>query len=273
VRDLRFTSTGRPALRVRIGGEGPGLLLLHGFASGLEGWPAEELESLTRIRRVLAVDLPGHGGSQPARPGDATPESLVDLLDAVRREYLGDGPVDWLGYSMGARLALTALSRGARMGSLLLESPSPGIEDPMERTERARWDEEWARSFEEESTAGVLDRWLAQPIFDSRADLLPAEAAHQRRVRRSAHGPSLATWLREFGSGTMPPTWEALRGALVPVRVAVGSRDETYVRLAGRLESTAVNARVTVIDGVGHAPHMESPAAWGRWVRASLESA
>jgi 2-succinyl-6-hydroxy-2,4-cyclohexadiene-1-carboxylate synthase len=272
VTDYRFSAAGSPAVRVRVGGEGRGLLLLHGFASGLEGWPREELETLMRIRRVVALDLPGHGESEPARPGDARPESLADLVDAVRREYLGDDPVDWLGYSMGARLALTLLARGAPVGSLLLESPNPGIEDPTERAARARWDEGWARGFESDPLPDVLDRWLAQPVFDTRANLPSAAATHQRRVRRSADGSSLATWLREFGTGAMDPTWEALRQAGVPVRVAVGGRDEKYVHLARRLESTVPDTTVTVIEGVGHAPHIEAPEAWGRWVRASLAS-
>lgn len=273
MRDHRFSPPGRPSVRVRVGGEGRGLLLLHGFASGLEGWPAEELEGLSRIRRVVAIDLPGHGRSEPVRRGDATPESLVQLLHSVLEEYVGEDPVDWLGYSMGARLALTALARGTPMASLLLESPNPGIEDVAEREERARRDEEWARSFEAEAMPAVLDRWLEQPIFDSRAELSPSEAAHQRRVRLSADGPSLATWLREFGAGVMPPSWDALRAAGGPIRVATGARDPKYTLLARRIEATAPVARVTVIEGAGHAPHMETPAAWGRWVRASLEAA
>lgn len=271
MRDHRFTPRGGPTLRVRVGGEGRGLLLLHGFGSGLEGWPAEELEALARTRRVVAIDLPGHGGSDPARAGDAAPASAVELVESVRREYLGDAPVDWLGYSMGARLAMTALAQGSPMSSLLLESPNPGSEDPMERRERARWDERWARRFESEPLSDVMDEWLAQPIFASRADLPPSEASHQQRLRRTAHGPSLATWLREFGSGVMPPAWEALRTAMMPVRIAVGARDERYLTLAHRVEASVPAARVTVIEGSGHAPHIEVPAAWGRWVRAALE--
>ncbi len=247
-------------------------MLLHGFASGVDGWPVEELDRISRIRRVVAIDLPGHGGSEPARPGHAGGDSLVDLLETVRHEFLGDGPTDWLGYSMGARLALSALERGVRMASLLLESPNPGIEDPMERRARRDGDARWADRFDAELLPDVLDDWLAQDVFASRADLPAHEAARQRSVRESAHGPSLATWLREFGTGSMPPAWDSLRVARVPIRVAVGARDPKYVSLARRIETTAPDATVTVIDGSGHAPHVEAPTAWGRWVRAALES-
>ena len=130
-------------LRVRVGGERPGLFLLHGFASGVDGWPPDELDRLARTRRVVAPDLPGHGTSAPARPGDATPECLVTLVDAVRRRYLPDSETTLLGYSMGARLALTAVARGLPVRRLLLESPNPGLESVEERHARAKWDDAW----------------------------------------------------------------------------------------------------------------------------------
>ena len=272
MKDQRFAAPGAPEIRVRVAGHGRGLLLIHGFASGLDGWPAEELEALSRIRRVVAIDLPGHGSSDAAPPGSAEGDALVRILDAVRRAHAGDDPADVLGYSMGARLALAAVAGGMPAASLLLESPNPGIEDPMERTQRAVWDERWARRFDGEPLPQVLDDWLDQDIFASRADLPAAEAARQRRVREAAHGPSLAVWLREFGTGSMTPTWDALRSFRGPVHVAVGARDAKYVALARRIDSAVPAAVVTTVAGAGHAPHMEAPSAWGDWVRSSLEA-
>lgn len=270
MRDHRFAPPGAPSVRVRLGGEGPGVLLLHGFASGLDGWPAEELERLASHARVVAVDLPGHGRSDPVPPGGARPGPMVELLAAVCEEFLGEAPAAWLGYSMGARLALTALSRGVGMRALLLESPNPGIEDSAARDERVRRDEAWASRFEADATSEVLDDWLAQPIFASRDDLTPSEAAHQRRVRESADGASLARWLREFGTGGMPSTWDALRGTRVPVHVLVGGRDGKYVGLARRIEAEVSGAAVRMVPDVGHAPHIEAPTIWGGWIRGAL---
>lgn len=256
-------------LRVRVGGEGPGLLLLHGFASGVDGWPPEELDRLARTRRVVAPDLPGHGSSEPARPGDATPERLVSLVDAVRRRYLPGFEATLLGYSMGARLALTAVARGMPVDHLLLESPNPGLETVAERHARAEWDDAWADRFASEATAEVLDDWLDQPIFASRAELPREARAHQRRVREGADGASLATFLREFGTGRMPSTWDAVSTTTVPLRIVVGARDTRYVELAEEVRAIARDVEVTTVEGAGHAPHIEAPRAWGAWVEAN----
>ncbi|HKK93414.1 MAG TPA: alpha/beta fold hydrolase [Longimicrobiales bacterium] len=260
---------GGPSLRVRVGGEGPGLLLLHGFASGIDGWPPGELERLSRTRRVVAPDLPGHGASGPAGPGDATPERLVAVVDAVRRRYLEGHEVTILGYSMGARLALTALARRLPIDRLLLESPNPGLEAAEDRATRTRWDDGWADRFASEPTEAVLDAWLDQPIFATRRALPPEAKAHQRRVRYGADGPSLATFLREFGTGRMPPTWDALSATGIPLRILVGARDTRYVELAARIRACGSDVEVTVVEGVGHAPHMEAAGRWGAWVDAT----
>lgn len=260
-------------IRVRVGGEGPGLILLHGFASGIDGWPPAELERLARRRRVVAVDLPGHGRSGPARPGDATPERLVGLLETVRLRCLDDSPPTLLGYSMGARLALTALAAGLPIRRLLLESANPGLESDAERVRRARWDEQWAMRFASDPPATTLDAWLAQPIFTSRAALSPEAARHQRRVRESADFSSLSTFMREFGTGRMPSTWDAIARAPVPMRLLVGALDARYVALSERIRERGADVLVEAVEGVGHAPHVESPRRWGRWVDAEAPSA
>ncbi|MFF0000354.1 alpha/beta fold hydrolase [Streptomyces avermitilis] len=49
------------------GGEGPQLVLLHGYGRSLADWDASAV-LLTAGHRVLAVDLPGHGRSSGISP-------------------------------------------------------------------------------------------------------------------------------------------------------------------------------------------------------------
>ncbi|WP_329144007.1 alpha/beta fold hydrolase [Streptomyces sp. NBC_01456] len=65
------------------GGDGPQLVLLHGYARSLTDWDASAA-LLTAGHRVLAVDLPGHGRSPGISPWTipTVVRSLADTLDA-----------------------------------------------------------------------------------------------------------------------------------------------------------------------------------------------
>lgn len=84
--------------------DAPAVLLLHGFATsaartwGDNGW----IDVLGDTgRTVLAPDLPGHGTAP--KPHD--PEAYRDLAGAVASS-LPDGPLDGIGFSLGARTLL-----------------------------------------------------------------------------------------------------------------------------------------------------------------------
>lgn len=89
---------------------GPAILLVHGFSSSAEaswgrnGW----LDLLADSgRTVVAPDLLGHGHAD--KPHD--PVAYDAMEDDVRAVISGIGPVDAVGFSMGARLLLVLESR------------------------------------------------------------------------------------------------------------------------------------------------------------------
>ncbi|RKN45345.1 alpha/beta fold hydrolase [Micromonospora endolithica] len=91
-------------------GEGdPPLLLLHGALATIETSFAAVLPELAKCRRVVAVEQQGHGRT---RAGDhpLTLESMADDTAAVL-DQLGAGPVDVLGYDLGAGVALHLAAR------------------------------------------------------------------------------------------------------------------------------------------------------------------
>ena len=121
------------SLNVLTAGEGPPVLLLHGFTGTARSW-AVHIEALAASHRVIAPDLLGHAGSDaPAEPAtyalERQAEGLRDLL-----VLLEVAPVAVVGYSMGARLALVlALTQPQVVERQVLESPSPGIADEADR--------------------------------------------------------------------------------------------------------------------------------------------
>src|SRR5438552_13373233 len=91
-------------LNVELRGAGRPLLLLHGFTGSVAAW-APLAARLTPHRRVVAVDLIGHGQSDA--PADAAryrmEQCVADLLALL--DTLEIAQTDVLGYSMGGRVA------------------------------------------------------------------------------------------------------------------------------------------------------------------------
>ena len=90
------------AVNVIEAGAGAPLLLIHGVGMRAEAW-APQIEALSPECRVIAVDMPGHGASDPL-PG--TPD-IADYVAWAARviEALGLGPVSVAGHSMGSLIA------------------------------------------------------------------------------------------------------------------------------------------------------------------------
>ena len=105
-------------IRTFEGGEGPPLLLVHGF--GGAAWNFSELAPLLPGRRLIIPDLPGHGGSSPLPA-----PSLAGFAD-VLAELLGE-PADVLGHSLGGVVALRLAERHPSLVRSLVLAAAAGI--------------------------------------------------------------------------------------------------------------------------------------------------
>jgi pimeloyl-ACP methyl ester carboxylesterase len=115
---LQLPQSGR-RLRVLTVGSGAPVLLLHGVSLSAAAW-ATLLRELAGFR-LHAVDLPGHGLSDPfpyAR-GHVRRTSMLMLDDLC--DALASGPIPVIGHSLGAMFALWhAAQRPGRIGSLVV---------------------------------------------------------------------------------------------------------------------------------------------------------
>jgi 2-succinyl-6-hydroxy-2,4-cyclohexadiene-1-carboxylate synthase len=260
---------------VRLAGRGRPVLFLHGFSGSGLSWAG--IAGLGSSVRAIVPDLPGHGGTgweagpEPgtgadARTGDGPPDrrprasverTADDLAAIVRR--LGAERVDVVGYSMGARIALRlTVAHPEAVGRLVLEAPSAGIADPAARVARAAADAERARFVITEGIEAFAARWEAEPILAGEA-ALPAEArARQAAIRRSHAPMGLAASLVYAGQGVMQPLHDRLVAVTAPTLVVAGADDPAR----GRAEEVAAaipGARLVLVPGAGHAPHLEQP--------------
>src|SRR5688572_9595321 len=117
-----------PALLGRRAGSGPALLLLPGLGSTLTEFRAV-LPSLIQRYEVLALELPGQGGS-PAFPAAVAP-TVAALADAVEQELDRRGVTvpHVLGSSLGGRVGLE-LARRQRARSVVAIGPTGPLTPP-----------------------------------------------------------------------------------------------------------------------------------------------
>lgn len=261
------------ALAAERRGHGPALMLLHGYTGAGRGM-AGLAEALQHDFDTIAPDLPGHGrsASRVAAHGysfDACVDDLVATLVAA-----GHRSAHWLGYSMGARLALACAARHpSRVNSLVLLAGRAGIADPGERAARRRADEALAARIEDRGVEAFVDEWLAQPLFATLQRLGPEVMARERTARLANDARGLASSLRVLGPAAQPPLFDALPRVNVPVLLLAGALDERFVAAAHGLARSLPSAEVCVIPDAGHAVHLEQPEAVLRVVREFLRRA
>ena len=250
-------------LDVEVAGRGPPVVLLHGFTGSTGTW-AELVETLRAEFTTIAVDIVGHGQSDAPETTaryaeDRCAEDLARLLRSMGHER-----ACWLGYSMGGRVALQiAVHHRDVVSSLVLEGASPGLRSESERAERRRADEALADRIEADGVPAFVDAWERLPLFASQ-EQLTSEARERLRTERLANrARGLANSLRGSGTGAQPPLHDRLSYVQAPTLLLAGALDTKFAEIAEEMARSLPDATMHLIEGAGHAAHLERPEAFG----------
>jgi 2-succinyl-6-hydroxy-2,4-cyclohexadiene-1-carboxylate synthase len=246
-------------------GAGPPIVLLHGFTQTGRCW-GPVADDLARDHAVVTIDAPGHGGSGAVRA------DLPAAAELAVEATAGDAPAVWVGYSMGARLALhVALAAPDAVRGLVLVGGTPGIEDEATRAERRVEDAQRAAALRGEGVDAFLRRWLALPLFAGLPDW--ARFDDERR-RNTAEG--LASSLELAGTAAQEPLWgrlSELGTAHLAVLAVAGADDPKFAAIAERMvDAIGATATARAIAGAGHAAHLERPQAFLTVLRSWLHT-
>jgi len=227
------------------GGDGPPLLLTHGFGASAAMW-SPNLPALAAERRVITWDLRGHGASDaPERfDHDDCVGDMLALLDTAGAERAVVG-----GMSLGGFLSLRFhLRHPERVAALILVDTGPGFRDPAAREE---WNATALR------TADALD--------ERGLEALPMGAE-----QTGAHHVNGAAGVARAARGILTQRDDAviasLRDIAVPTLVVVGAEDTQFLGAADVMAARIPNARKVVLEGAGHAANMDRPAEFDRAV-------
>ena len=247
------------ALNVETSGNGPAIVLLHGFTGSTETWHHLRSE-LEKSRQVVAIDLPGHGkSSSPMRPDRYGLNRLSDDLERVLDALEIDAAVI-AGYSMGGRAALRfCLNKPLRVSGLILESTSAGIESSAEREQRVQSDEALAGLIEREGLEPFVDRWESLSIWETQKSLSLEVRLALRAQRLSGSATGLAASLRGAGAGVEEPVSSRLSEIAVPTLLIAGELDRKYVKIMSGMHKAIPASQLVVVERAGHAVHLERP--------------
>jgi pimeloyl-ACP methyl ester carboxylesterase len=257
----RFVDTGQVRLHAVIGGDGPPLLLIHGWPGSWYYWRLV-MPALARDFEVIAVDQRGIGLSDKPEKGYDTAtlaNDLVGLMDALGHERFAVVGVD-TGMLIGYALAADHPERVDRVA--LGEAPLPGISPPsplvLPDVVKARlWHIPFNQQDEvnEQLVAGREDIFFgAEFAASAGTNKLPDEAVRYY-VDGLASSPEALhgsfQLYRAFGATTAQNEERKTRRLRMPV-LAMGGAESVGAMAADTMKLTADDVRTLVIAGIGH---------------------
>lgn len=245
----------------------PAILLMHGGGSSSAGYRAQ-LAGLRDRYRLIAWNAPGYGNSTPlaeSRPGtNAYVAAAIGMLNALDVTELAA----LVGSSWGSVVAMAmAHSSAFPVRSLVLSAPNAarGIQDSTQQREHALQEAliTGRASFNKDRSA-IADRLLAPS-----APPLVREQAMRLRDATTLEG-----WQQAISMLFTVYTPQLLPQVAAKVTIVVGTEDKVAPEAAHSAVLRAARPDATYIrlDGIGHMPKLEAPAAFNRLIDASITS-
>jgi pyruvate dehydrogenase E2 component (dihydrolipoamide acetyltransferase) len=251
---------GRTLQYLKIGeGEGPPVLLLHGFGGDINIWVFNQEALAEAGRTVYALDLPGHGQSSKD-VGEGNVDSFVDVVAGFMDE-MGIEKAHFVGHSMGGAIAGSfALAHPDRVASLVLID-SAGLGEEI----NADYIEGFIAANRRREMKTTLSLLFANP------DLVTRNLVNDELRFKRMDGVDEA--LRATADKVFPDGKQAdvpdLSGLDVSI-LAIWGRDDKIVPVS-HSENLPDEARVEVLENTGHMPQMEAAGRVNRLIGEFLD--
>jgi len=240
-------------LYYEVHGEGPVVLLTHGYSATSQMWQGQ-VGPISAGHKLVTWDMRGHGRSDspddPALYSEAhTVADMAALLDAVGAKSAIVG-----GLSLGGYMSL-AFHRvhPERVKALLIIDTGPGYKNDEARD---GWNRNALKTALRYETEGLA--------------VLSAGSAERRTAQHaSAKGLALAArgMLTQRDAGVIT----SLPDIRVPSVVIVGSEDTPFLAASDYMTAKIPGAQKVVIEGAGHAANLDKPEAFNAALMGFLE--
>ena len=221
-------------------GEGPPIVLTHGFGATCRMWD-EQIEEFTNRFRLIPWDLPGHGESSLSRdPGAYTPNAAVDFMLTLVEET---PPAILIGLGVGGALSLRFWrTHRTHVRAMILIGTVPGLRTGLTR-----------------EIGNARADMLAAALEHDGLDALDGGAEVDPRLHADAQGLAMAArgLLRQTDEGALA----FLPEIDVPVLILTGGDDKPSLTAAHYMARTIPGARLSIVARANHAVNMHKPGA------------
>lgn len=248
---LAWTEVGDPSTRA--------LVMIHALGADSKMWEPQ-LPDLARLRRVITVDLPGHGTSV----GSEGPYTVRDLGEDILDVAAGAGAdtFDLCGISLGGFISLWIAAHAPdRVTALVASNTAARI--GTEETWQARIDGVAGGGIE-----AISEQALGRFFTPGFAVSDPGTYQRSANTLLGTDPGAYMACCAALRDGDLRELVEAIR---CPALVIGGSEDvSTPTEQAEWLSDHIEGSRLAIIEGAPHFANLEYPDEWGKLVTGFL---
>jgi pimeloyl-ACP methyl ester carboxylesterase len=278
ISERRLSIAGYETRAVTLDGDGPALLLLHGWSDSADTWRPLMEQLGRRGQGAVALDLPGFGTASHLDTAEAVLPQLDRFLRAALVRFAGGGPAVIVGNSLGGCAALRAAQDTSQPIAALLPIAPAGLDMAG-----------WIGIVESERLIRLL---LASPlplpsgvvrtavgqVYRQIAFARPFSADPRAVAAFTRHVASRADVARILASGRRLRAELAdpfdLERIACPVLVVWGDSDRmVFSSGADRILREIPGSRLEVIEECGHCPQIEAPDRMAQLVGELMQEA
>src|SRR4051795_6823502 len=241
-------------IHYEVHGEGPPLLLTHGYSSTSAMWHGQ-IEALSKHHKLVLWDMRGHGQSDYPDDPAAYSEALTIADMAALLDEIGANNAIVGGLSLGGYMSLAFYrAHPQRVRALLIIDTGPGFKKDDARDAWNKRAFETGDRFEREGLA------VLKSLSRERSSVVHRDASGLARAARGM--------LTQRDAAVM----ETLPHIKVPSLVVVGADDTPFLAASDYMAAKIPGAQKVVIPAAGHAAHIDQPQAFIDAVLPFLDS-
>ncbi|UCH20168.1 MAG: alpha/beta hydrolase [Deltaproteobacteria bacterium] len=264
---MPYVEVEKGKLHYIINGSGPSLVLLHSAWATHEWW-RWQIPSLSRIYRIYALDLRGHGKSTPLERPYSVAGFATDLKIFLTKLKIEKTVL--IGWSLGGIIAMQYCIQNPQQVSALVLIATQGHKNPRLKRQIIAYYFQTLLQF-------LMD--LSQPRkYDRNAQKLPrqTDAWFERQVRSmvSPTAPrEVFDWIvADVTNNPRKNYWEVIRSVWnweagkklkqihVPTLILVGDKDSlTPPSISHRLHAAIPNSKLVIVKDTSHYLVLERP--------------